>query len=267
LITLVAVILLGFFLGMRHATDADHVIAVSTIVSRERALRQAALIGILWGLGHTLTIFLVGAVIILFSVVIPPRVGLTMEFSVAVMLIILGVMNLTGILRWVTETLTPGVSGMAHTHPHAHGDYVHSHPHGHAPGAHGHAEDGTPQGWLDRTFGQLGLYQSLRPLIVGVVHGLAGSAAVALLVLTTIRNPWWAIAYLLVFGLGTIVGMMLITAALALPFALRQSRFQRFDRQLAWASGLLSLGFGLVLAYRIGFIDGLFTSHPHWVPH
>ena len=267
LITLVAVILLGFFLGMRHATDPDHVIAVSTIVSRHRAPRQAALIGMLWGLGHTFTIFLVGVVIILFSVVIPPRVGLTMEFSVAVMLIVLGVLNLTGILRWVTDTFAPVQNGATHTHPHVHGDYVHSHTHGHAPGAHGHPEDATPQGWLDKTFGQLGFYHSLRPLVVGVVHGLAGSAAVALLVLTTIRNPRWAIAYLLVFGVGTILGMMLITIALALPFALNSNRFQAFSRHLAWASGLLSLGFGLVLAYRIGFVDGLFTRHPHWLPH
>jgi high-affinity nickel permease len=266
LITLIAVILLGFFLGMRHATDPDHVIAVSTIVSRQRAPRQAALIGVLWGLGHTFTIFVVGAVIILFSIVIPPRVGLTMEFSVAVMLIMLGILNLTGILRWVTDTFTPGENGVSHTHLHVHGDYVHSHSHRHTPGAHGHAEDATPQGWLDRTFGQLGFYHSLRPLVVGVVHGLAGSAAVALLVLTTIRNPRWAIAYLLVFGVGTIAGMMLITAALAIPFALTGNRFQWFSRQLAWASGLLSLGFGLVLAYRIGFVDGLFTSHPRWLP-
>jgi len=183
------------------------------------------------------------------------------------MLIILGVLNLTGILRWVTDTLTPGQNGATLTHPHAHGDYVHGHLHGHASGAHGHAEHATPQGWLDRTFGQLGFYHSLRPLVVGVVHGLAGSAAVALLVLTTIRNPRWAIAYLLVFGVGTIAGMMLITVALALPFALSQNRFQRFSHHLAWASGLLSLAFGLVLAYRIGFVDGLFTSHPHWLPH
>jgi sulfite exporter TauE/SafE len=104
-------------------------------------------------------------------------------------------------------------------------------------------------------------------LVVGVVHGLAGSAAVALHVLTTIRNPRWAIAYLLVFGVGTIAGMMLITVALALPFALSQNRFSRFSNHLSWASGLLSLSFGLVLAYRIGFVDGLFTGHPHWLPH
>jgi high-affinity nickel-transport protein len=267
LITPIAVILLGFFLGMRHATDPDHVIAVSTIVSRQRAPRQAALIGVLWGLGHTFTIFLVGAIIILFGVVIPPRVGLTMEFSVALMLVILGVLNLTGILQWLTDTLTRGQNGAIYTHPHVDGDFVHSHSHGHAPGAHGHPEDATPQRRLDKTLGQLGFYHSLRPLVVGVVHGLAGSAAVALLVLTTIRNPRWAIAYLLVFGVGTIGGMMLITAALALPFALSQNRFSRFNNHLAWASGFVSLSFGLVLAYRIGFVDGLFSGHPHWLPH
>ncbi len=266
MISLVAVIMLGFFLGMRHATDPDHVIAVSTIVSRQRGVRHAALIGVLWGLGHSFTIFGVGVVIVAFSLVIPPRVGLTMEFSVAIMLILLGVLNLTGILRWATETLTPGQNSAIHSHPHLHGDYVHSHPHGHAPETHGHAEDATPQGWLDRTFGGLGLYQSLRPLIVGMVHGLAGSAAVALLVLTTIRNPVWAAAYLLVFGVGTIAGMMLITSVLALPLVFTQDRFASFSRHLAWGSGLLSLCFGLFLAYHIGFVDGLFTSRPTWIP-
>jgi high-affinity nickel-transport protein len=266
LITLAAIVLLGFFLGMRHATDADHVIAVTTIVSRQRTLRHAALIGALWGLGHTLTIFLVGAAIILFSIVIPPRVGLSMELSVAFMLILLGILNLTGIMRWITETLTPLRDGI-HAHPHSHGDYVHSHPHGHGPGAHGHEEDKTPQGWLDRKFGRLGVYQALRPIVVGVVHGLAGSAAVALLVLTTIPSPVWAIVYLLVFGIGTIAGMMLITAAIAVPFAYTGTHLTRFNWYLRVASGLVSLGFGLFLVYRIGFVSGLFTGHPRWVPH
>src|SRR5215471_11529657 len=98
-----SIIALGFFLGMRHATDADHVVAVTTIVSRERSVRGAALIGILWGLGHTLTIFLVGSFIILFGVVIPPRLGLTMELSVGLMLILLGILNLSGMMKWITE--------------------------------------------------------------------------------------------------------------------------------------------------------------------
>jgi len=268
MIALLSVVGLGFFLGMRHATDADHVIAVATIVSQERSVRAAALIGMLWGTGHSLTILGVGGAIILFNVVIPPRIGLTMEFSVALMLILLGVLNLTGMMRWITDTFAGGLGREReiHSHPHSHGDYAHSHPHGHAPEVHGHSEDETPLGWLDRTFGRLGLYQVLRPLIVGVVHGLAGSAALALLVLTTIRNPMWALAYLVVFGVGTIAGMMLITAAIALPFAFTARRFVRFNRSLAVASALLSLGFGLFLIYQIGFVNGLFTGHPRWTP-
>src|SRR6202047_1693179 len=113
----------GFLLGMRHATDPDHVIAVSTIVSRERSILKAALIGILWGCGHTITIVAVGAGIILFGIVIPPRVGLTMEFSVGLMLILLGILNLSGIMRWITDTVTPLQAGQ-HSHPHGHGDFV-----------------------------------------------------------------------------------------------------------------------------------------------
>src|SRR3981081_734250 len=107
MITLLSIMTLGFFLGMRHATDPDHVIAVTTIVSRQRSIRQAALIGILWGLGHTITILVVGSVIMLFGLVIPPKVGLTMELSVGLMLILLGILNLFGIMRWISETVTP----------------------------------------------------------------------------------------------------------------------------------------------------------------
>jgi len=273
MITLLSIIALGFFLGMRHATDPDHVIAVTTIVSRQRSIRHAALIGILWGLGHTITIFLVGSAIILFGVVIPPKLGLTMELSVGLMLILLGVLNLTGFIRWITETFTPqspDAPGHPHLHSHAHthqqGDFVHAHPHHHEPEQHGHAEDATPVGWMDRIFGQLGLYQAVRPLAVGLVHGLAGSAAVALLVLTTIRDPRWAIAYLLVFGVGTIAGMMLITAAIALPFKYSQSRFARLNRGLAVASGIISIAFGIFIVYQMGYVNGIFTSHPHWTP-
>src|SRR6267378_3038983 len=265
MITLLSIIALGFFLGMRHATDPDHVIAVTTIVSRQRSIRQAALIGALWGLGHTITILIVGSAIILFGLVIPPRVGLTMELSVGLMLILLGILNLSGMLRWINETVTPLPSGQ-HSHPHGHGDYVHNHPHGHAPEKHGHTEVATPLGWMDRAFGQLGLYQVARPLAVGVVHGLAGSAAVALLVLTTIRVPSWAVLYLLVFGVGTVAGMMLVTAAIAVPFTFSEDRFARLNRGLGLVSGLISLAFGLLIVYQMGFVNRLFTHNSNWVP-
>ena len=260
-----SIVIIGFFLGMRHATDPDHVIAVTTIVSRQRSMKHAALIGVLWGVGHTITIFIVGAAIILFGLAIPPRVGLAMELSVGIMLILLGILNLSGAIRWLTEKWTPSRTA-AHAHAHVHGDYIHSHPHGHAPEIHGHREDATPLGWMDRTFGRLGLYQVLRPLAVGLVHGLAGSAAVALLVLTTIRKPAPAVAYLLVFGVGTIAGMMLITAVIAMPFTLSRSRFARVNSSLGMASGVISLCFGLFIVYQMGFVNGLFTANPTWVP-
>jgi hypothetical protein len=268
LVDLLSVIALGFFLGMRHATDPDHVIAVTTIVARHRSVKHAALIGGLWGVGHTLTILAVGGAIILLGWVIPARIGLSMEFSVGLMLILLGIMNLTGIMQWINSNFSvpPAVHGEIHSHSHRHGDYIHTHPHAHNPEAHLHDPEHTPLNWLDRHFGGIGLYQLVRPLVVGLVHGLAGSAAVALLVLTTIRNPWWATAYLAIFGVGTIAGMMVITAAIGVPFAYAGRASQRMNWGIRVASGLISLGFGLFLAYQIGFVNGLFTGHPQWTP-
>jgi high-affinity nickel permease len=262
MINLLSILAVGFFLGMRHATDADHVIAVTTIVSRQSSVRRAALTGVVWGLGHTLTILAVGSAIILFGLVIPPRIGLTMEFSVGLMLIVLGTLNLRGVLR-VAETFSP--EQKVHSHAHSHGDYVHTHAHAHEPEAHPHSLEQTPLARLDRALGRVSFYPFLRPLAIGVVHGLAGSAAVALLVLTTIRNPAWAVFYLLVFGLGTIAGMTLITAAIAVPFSYG-TRSSPLIRGLAAASGLISLGFGLFLTYRAGIIDGLFSAAVQWTP-
>lgn len=238
---------LGFFLGIRHATDPDHVVAVATIVGRERTIGSAALIGVLWGLGHTVTILLAGGVIAFFGLVVPPHVGLTMELSVALMLIVLGALGVAGVRRQQSG-------------PHAHGDYVHAHPGGHESDHHGHGEHETPLGRLDRRFGGLGFYQAARPFVVGVVHGLAGSAAVALLLVATIHDPLIYLAYLIVFGLGTIAGMMVITAAIALPFVYSARRLLGVNRVLTVAAGLLSVGFGLFLVYQIGFVGGLLTG-------
>lgn len=216
LTALLAVLGLGFLLGMRHATDPDHVVAVTTIVARQRSLGRAARTGMLWGIGHTATILLVGGTIIVLKLqvgAIPPRVGLSLEFAVAVMLIVLGLLTLSGGTREVADS-------------------------------------------------------TARPLTVGFVHGLAGSAAVATLPqVALIPDPWWAAAYLAVFGVGTIAGMLLVTVSIAAPALLATARFDGMNRTLRVASGVASIGFGLFLAHRVGFVDGLFTGVPTWTPH
>jgi sulfite exporter TauE/SafE len=232
MLSLIGILVLAFFLGMRHATDPDHVIAVTTIVTRQRGAAKAAMIGALWGMGHTFTIFVVGAAIILFKVAIPPRVGLSMEFAVGLMLILLGVLNVTGALRWLQRKFTP-------------------------------VADRAPS---RETGLYAGVYNTLRPLIVGIVHGLAGSAAVALVVMAAVRNPWWSIAYLLIFGVGTIAGMMVMTTVLALPICYTGRRFSGWNDAMSLASGLLSIGFGLFLSVQITIADGLFSAAPAWTP-
>jgi high-affinity nickel permease len=252
----------GFLLGMRHATDADHVIAVTTILNRSRRFAHLTLIGALWGLGHTVTVVVVGVAIIAFNVVIPPPVGLAMEFAVALMLIALGILNLTGGLRQLTERVTPPapMHGHPHAHLHAHDDDVLEHPHRHAH-LHGHGSD-AGLGLLET----LGWYQIARPVAVGLVHGLAGSAAVALLVLATIQDTGTALGYLLIFCVGVAAGMALLTTVIGLPFWVASARSEQINRWLMIASGLLSLAFGVYLAYQIGVVDGLFTGEFNWEP-
>ena len=264
-----AILAIGFVLGIRHATDPDHVIAVSTIVTRERSLAKAGLIGILWGLGHTVTITAVGAAIILFGLVIPARVGLTMEFCVGMMLILLGILNLTGMMNWLSQKFSPAHPPATgeHAHIHVHDGKMHLHRHTHAPGGEHHRASLEPPSWIQRGFAGMGVYHTLRPFFVGIVHGLAGSAAIALLVLSTIQQPRWGVLYLLIFGLGTVIGMMLITGAMAVPFSMAGYRFAWLNRGLVTGSGLISLAFGLFVCYHIGFVDGLFSSTPHWTPN
>lgn len=219
-----ALLSLGFLLGMRHATDSDHVVAVTTLVSRERRVRGAALLGALWGLGHTATLMAVGLPVVLFGLVIPERWGLSLEFSVALMLMLLGAWNLAEFLR------------------HLHVKRTHAHT------------------LAQESDAPLLGKRALRSVAVGVVHGLAGSAAVALLVLTQVNSVAWAAFYLALFGAGTMAGMAAVTAALAVPMSLVAARSRRFIAHFGWISGLLSLGFGLFLVYRIGFVDGLFVA-------
>jgi ABC-type nickel/cobalt efflux system permease component RcnA len=264
--------LLGLLLGMRHATDPDHVVAVTTILSRERRLRTAAQIGAIWGLGHTATMIAVGAAIIVFKLAIPVRIGLGMEFAVALMLILLGASSVRVLIRGALIrsgilSAAPAPELLVHSHPHSHGAIVHRHPHAHshtdavAVEAHDHM----------RAAGPLGDFAARRPLLrsfcVGLVHGLAGSAAIALLVLSAIPAPLWATLYLVVFCAGTILGMILITTAVAAPLMVASRRMARVHQGLVIGSGLLSFGFGLFMALQIGVGGHLFGSTPVWTPH
>jgi high-affinity nickel-transport protein len=264
--------LLGLLLGMRHATDPDHVIAVTTILSRERRLMNAARIGIVWGLGHTLTVLVVGAGIIVFKIAIPSRLGLAMEFAVAVVLILLGAGAAASLMRKFAARMRgarPDRENLVvHEHPHTHGNTAHSHPHVHV-GAHENADDRIHHDHriaADR----LPAFWTRRPLLksfgVGLVHGLAGSTAIALLILSAIPQPLWATLYLVIFCVGTIIGMGLITAAIATPFVVASRKVSWLHQGLVTGSGLLSFGFGLFLAYQIGVVDHLFGTAPDWIP-
>jgi high-affinity nickel permease len=237
---------IGFLLGMRHATDPDHVVAVSTIVARTHSVRRATLIGAVWGLGHSITIFLVGCAIILFGIVVSPRLGLAMELGVAVMLVLLGLLNLGGWLRPLHRWL----------------------PHHDAADAHSHAVPANGAQSATRYGSQVGTKSASlwRALVIGIVHGLAGSAAVGLLVMAAIRDPRWAAGYLAVFGAGTIAGMVIITSVIAAPLAYAGARVASFGKILTTATGVLSLSFGLFLIYQIGFVSGLFSANPSWLP-
>jgi hypothetical protein len=248
------VLVLGFFLGMRHATDADHVVAIATIVTRQQTTRAAAIAGLLWGVGHSLTVFVVGAAIILARIAIPDRVGAGLELSVGLMLIGLGVANIVAFFNLQPAVWRRSGNGLAaevHTHAHGHGDYVHTHPHGHSPDVHPHRPDQTPLAKVDSMFARARLYGWVRPVVIGTLHGLAGSAAVALLVAAAVADPAWAVAYLIVFGAGTIAGMVLITVSIASALRLAGNRPEGSTERLALISGVASVLFGLLFAYQV----------------
>jgi hypothetical protein len=253
---LVSVLLLGLLFGIQHATDADHVVAVATIVSRTRRFAAGALVGAFWGAGHTMTVTVVGAAILLADLTVTRPVAQSLELAVALMLIVLGGARIAWSFRGADPVALrhlgaphahAGGPGL-HRHSHAHGETVHRHPHAHPPAR------------LLRALQTVGLAQALRSTLVGLVHGLAGSAAIALLVLSTIRGTAAALGYLALFGVGTIVGMTAITGLLSLPFTIRAVRVRRAQRGLALTAGAISVAFGLYLAFQIGVVDGLFLD-------
>jgi len=222
----------GFLLGLRHALDVDHLAAVSTIVSERRSLWRSSLVGAIWGLGHTAALLAVAIGVIGLHAEIPPTLERLLELGVAVMLVVLG----ANLLRTVVR------GGTVHLHVHAHGARTHLHPHVHAsdPGAHDHAV-------------------MRRPLVVGLVHGLAGSAGLMLAVVAAIPDRLLALAYVAIFGLGSVGGMTVMSALFAIPALLTSGRFAGADRVVRLGAAIASVVVGLGLAWEIGVDAGLLS--------
>jgi ABC-type nickel/cobalt efflux system permease component RcnA len=228
--SLLAILALGFVLGLKHATDPDHVVAVTTFVSEQKSLVRSCWIGAFWGAGHTISLTVAGLAVILFKINIPQWMETRLEFAVAVMLVVLGA-------RVLYKTWNQKLELHRHPHSHAPGMSPHVHWHVHARGPqHEHS------GWL---------HVGLRPLLVGMVHGAAGSGALMLLVLSTIHSGLQALLYIAVFGLGSIAGMLVISALLALPMQWLGKRVATSYRPVQIFAGLFSCVFGIWLGAEI----------------
>jgi ABC-type nickel/cobalt efflux system permease component RcnA len=228
--SLLAILALGFVLGLKHATDPDHVVAVTTFVSEEKSLVRSCWIGAFWGAGHTISLTVAGLAVILFKINIPKWLETRLEFAVAVMLVFLGA-------RVLYKTWNQKLELHRHPHSHAPGNSPHVHWHVHARGTqHEHT------GWL---------HVGLRPLVVGMVHGAAGSGALMLLVLSTIHSSLQALLYIAVFGVGSIAGMLIVSALLALPMQWLGKRVATSYRPVQIFAGLFSCVFGIWLGSEI----------------
>ncbi len=213
--------MLGFVIGLYHAVEADHLAAVSAIVSEKKNAFVSMFVGGLWGLGHTISLLVVGILVIFLKVQISKTLGSYLEAAVGVMLVLLGINAIRKI--FANEKI--------HAHIHEHDGHAHTHLHTHKEEAVEASHHGL----------------SPRSVIVGMVHGLAGSAGLMLLVLPTISSPGLALAYILIFGIGSIAGMMVMSLLISLPVTLTANRFQWANKSVRVAAGLFSLIWGALL--------------------
>ena len=217
----------GFLLGLRHAMDADHLAAVSTVLARHPSVRASGSIGFFWGLGHTLVLLFVGGAVLALNVTIPETLTIAFEFGVGLMLVGLGVSLATRLARARWHLHTHEHDGERHLHFHSHQagpDHVHSH-------------------WLRR---------SMQPLLIGMAHGLAGSAALMLLVLSTVTTLGQGITYILVFGVGSILGMMLLGLVISLPVVYSLACGRQAFLAVQGLASLGSIGLGLTIIVQLG---------------
>ncbi|HEX2730035.1 MAG TPA: hypothetical protein VHM70_00465 [Polyangiaceae bacterium] len=205
-----AALLLGLALGTQHAFEPDHLAAVSVLNAETRSARHGMLLGALWGLGHSVSLVVVGTALALCAVPMPPALADVFEFAVALMLVVLGISACVRAARH-------GQRGPRHQHSHAHVAHTHS-------GPPNHVHIGR---W---TF-------AMRPLIVGMVHGLAGSGALTALVVSTLETTGARVAFMSLFGLGSVLGMATISGIASWPLA----RFTKDIGATRWLSGAVGL--------------------------
>ncbi|HAI07970.1 MAG TPA: urease accessory protein UreH [Dehalococcoidia bacterium] len=237
---LLAALVLGILLGSKHSLDPDHVVAVSTIVSEYKNPLRSFWVGISWGLGHTTTLLIIGIVIIALRLTIPERMALLFEFTVGVMLVGLGIQVIYSFRK-----------KKVHQHAHGHEEEAHHHFHSHSK-----SPEHVPEHHNTHGIGKPFLRR--KSYVIGLVHGVAGSAALTLLVLASIESPIAGLAYILLFGLGSVLSMGIMTVIIGLPFVMSAGRLPNFNRTIQFAVGSLSILFGGFLMYQIGFVDGLF---------
>jgi ABC-type nickel/cobalt efflux system permease component RcnA len=240
---LLAALALGVVLGLKHSLDPDHVVAVSTIVSQYRNPLRSFWVGVSWGLGHTTTLLLIGIVIIALRLTIPDRLALLLEFSVGIMLVGLGVQVVYSFRK-----------KRVHQHSHGHEEEDHLHFHSHAQ-AQQETKAKNVEHHNDTGVGKPFLRK--KSYVVGLVHGVAGSAALTLLVLASIESPWAGLVYILLFGLGSILSMGVMTIFISFPFVYSANRLPNLNRIIQFGVGTLSILFGFFLMYEIGFKEGL----------
>lgn len=220
----ISVLLIGFVLGLQHAVEADHLAAVSTIVSEKKNLWTASLVGGMWGIGHTISLFAVGALVIFLKLQISEAVETKLEALVGGMLVLLG-------LNALRKLLT---AEKVHVHTHEHGAREHVHIHSHT---------------LEQAEASHHRF-SARSIAIGMVHGLAGSAALMLLVVPTIPSPALALVYILIFGIGSIGGMMAMSFLVGLPLHFTANKFELANKGIRLAAGVFSLGLGTLIVYQ-----------------
>jgi High-affinity nickel-transport protein len=232
----ISALMIGFLLGIKHATDADHLAAVATLATRRYSLAQSMKHGVAWGIGHSVTLLLFGGVVLVLGTSMPRQVALALELVVGCMLILLG----ADVLRRLRRQ-------RIHIHIHTHGPRLrHAHAHSHAldgvhsasPHDHGHS-GGLP----------------LRALLVGITHGMAGSAALVILSVGAVQSWMTGLLFVALFGAGSIVGMASLSVAIAIPLRLTAPHLSWLYNGLTALIGGVSCALGVLMVYRIGVAE------------